>query len=146
MKKAKGKIIYGVIGVLGAVAAVLPLAVYHFVETAGTAGMHGMSMAMACEKACIVETLVGAAIVIIALASLFVKNAKSGVAGSAALLIGGVAAIATPSLVGLCESEEMACRYLTAPSLAILGSAIVVLALAKLITGIIAAGKTADAV
>ncbi|MDR3288805.1 MAG: DUF4418 family protein [Peptococcaceae bacterium] len=144
MKQSKNKVLYGVIGLLGAVAAVLPLAIYHFVETAGMSGMHGM--AMACEKACIAEAVVGAAIVVIAIASLFIKNAKLGVASSAVLFAGGIAAIATPSFIGLCESEEMACRYITAPTLAILGAAIIVLSAARLVVGVVAVRKTTDAV
>lgn len=144
MKKAKGKILYAVIGVLGAAAAIIPLAIYHFVETAGMAGMH--RMAMACERACFAETLVGAAIAVIAVASLFIKNTKLSVASSAILLVGGVAAIATPSIIGLCESEAMACRYITAPTLAILGSAIIVLSIIRFATGIIAIHRASAAV
>ncbi|MDR3277745.1 MAG: DUF4418 family protein [Oscillospiraceae bacterium] len=144
MKRSKSKVLYGAIGLLGAAAAVFPLAIYHLVETAGMGGMH--SMAMTCERACVAETFVGAAIAVIAIASLFIKNAKLGVASSAVLLAGGIAAIAAPSLIGLCESEEMACRYITAPTLAILGSAIIVLSAARLVNGVIAVRKTAEAV
>jgi hypothetical protein len=144
MKQSKSRLLYGAIGLLGAAAAVLPLAIYHLVETAGTSGMH--SMEMACEKACVAETFVGAAIAVIAIASLFIKNAKLSAASSAALLVGGVAAIAVPSLIGFCESKEMACRYITAPTLAILGSAIILLSAARFASGVIAARKTAEAV
>jgi hypothetical protein len=144
MKQSKSKVLYGAIGLLGAAAAVFPLAIYHFVETAGMGGMHGM--AMACEKACIAETVVGAAIAAIAIVSLFIKNTKLSVASAAVLLIGGVAAIATPSFIGLCESEEMACRYITAPTLAILGAVIILLSAVRFVTGVIALHGTADAV
>jgi hypothetical protein len=143
MQQSRNKILYGVIGLLGAAAAVLPLAIYHFVETAGMGGMH--SMAMACEKACVAEAVVGAAITAIAVASLFVKNAKLSVASSAVLLIGGIAAIAVPSLIGFCESEEMACRYITAPTLAILGSVIIVLSVVRFVSGVIVLRGVADA-
>jgi hypothetical protein len=110
----------------------------------GGVGMH--RMAMACERACFAETLVGAAIAAIAVASLFIKNEKFSVASSAALLVGGVAAIATPSIIGLCESEAMACRYITAPTLTILGSAIIVLSIIRFTTGIIAIRRASAAV
>jgi hypothetical protein len=136
MKRTKGKSLYAVIGVLGAAAATIPPVIYHFVETAGMAGMRGM--AMTCERACFAETLVGAAIAAIAAASLFIKNTKLSAASSAVLLIGGAAAIATPSIIGLCESKAMACRYITAPTLTILGSAIIVLSMIRFAAGIIA--------
>ncbi|MDR2650208.1 MAG: DUF4418 family protein [Clostridiales bacterium] len=141
MKRVKGKILHIVIGALGAAVAMIPLAIYNLVEIAG---MHGM--AMACERACVAETFVGAAIAAIAVASLFVKNAKLSVASSAMLLAGGVAAIATPSIIGLCESEAMACRYITTPTLAILGSAIIALSIIRLATGILAIRRASAAV
>jgi drug/metabolite transporter (DMT)-like permease len=101
---------------------------------------------MACEKACVAEAVVGAAIAAIAVVSLFIKNSKLSVASSAVLLVGGVAAIAVPSFIGFCESEEMACRYITAPTRAILGSVIILLSAARFVTGVIALRRTADAV
>jgi hypothetical protein len=139
-QKSKSKVLYGAIAGLGAVTAVFPFAIYHLVETAGSE-----AMAMACESACIAEALVGAVIALIAIASLFIQNAKLGLSASAALLAGGVAAIAVPQLIGFCKSEEMACRYITAPTLAILGSAIIVLAGVKLVTGALALRRSVTA-
>jgi hypothetical protein len=140
VKQAKGKALYGLIGILGIVAAVLPLAIYHFVETAGMKGM-----AMDCESACLAETFVGAAITAIAVVSLFIKNAKLSLAGSSALLAGGIATIAVPQLIGFCKSDQMACRYLTAPTLTVIGVAIIALALVRVVSGLIALRRTAAA-
>jgi hypothetical protein len=144
MKKTKGKLLYMVIGIFGAAAAVIPIGIYHLVETAGTHGMHAMPMTMACERACFAELFVGAAIAAIAIASMFVKNAKLNAAGSALLLTGGVAAIALPSVIGLCESETMACRYITAPTLTVLGAIIIILSLIRLVSDVMAI-READA-
>jgi hypothetical protein len=147
MKKSEtGKKFYGVIAVLGAVVAAFPLAIYHFVETAGNSGghgmaMHGMAMSMMCETACVAATFVGAAIAVIAIVSLFLQNSKAKIASSAALLIGGVAAIAAPRAIGFCESSGMACRYITAPTLSILGSVIIVLAAVRLVSETLAVRK-----
>jgi hypothetical protein len=146
MKKTKDKLLYTVIGILGAAAAVIPLAIYHLVETAGAHGMRGMAMtAMACERACIAEAFAGAAITAIAIASMFIRNTKLSAASSAVLLASGAAAIAIPSLVGLCESEAMACRYITAPTLTVLGIVIIVLALIRLVSDIAAIRKAGAA-
>jgi hypothetical protein len=61
------------------------------------------------------------------------------------LFAGGVAAIAAPRAIGFCAHANMACRYLTAPTLTLLGAAIAVLAAAKLVGGI-AALRNASAV
>lgn len=98
---------------------------------------------MKCEAACTAEAIVGAIIAVIAIASLFVKNPKLSVASSAVLLVGGVAAIAVPRVIGFCESMDMACRYITAPTLAIIGSAIIVLALAKIVSDLLVLRKRA---
>ncbi|MDR1021532.1 MAG: DUF4418 family protein [Synergistaceae bacterium] len=148
MKLSKSKALYGVIGALVAAAATIPLAIYHFVEMAGMKGMHRMPMAMTmdCERACMMEAVVGAAIVVISIASLFLKNAKLSAASSAMLLVSGIAAIAVPHAIGLCKSEEMACRYITAPTLAILGSAIIVLSLVRLTADVIVIRRASGAV
>ncbi|MDR3270503.1 MAG: DUF4418 family protein [Peptococcaceae bacterium] len=134
-KSAHGKVIFSVIAALGAIAAVFPLAIYYLVETAGSHSMHGMPMAMACEKACIAATMIGAVITVIAIAALFVQNAFLSIGMSVTLLIGGVAAIAVPRFIGFCTSADMACRYLTVPTLGILGGAIIVLSVVKLAKG-----------
>jgi hypothetical protein len=140
--KAKANVLYGVIGVLGAIAAILPLAVYHLIETAGSGGMSGMhGMAMACEKTCTAMTVIGAVIVLIAIISLFFKNTKLNIGSSVLLLAGGIAEITAPKAIGLCKSADMACNYLTAPTLAILGSLIIVLSAVKLISGAVALRK-----
>jgi hypothetical protein len=146
MKKSGGGVLYGSIAVLGVAAAVFPLAIYRFVESAGMDAMDGMAMTMACEKACFAEVFVGAAIAIVALVSFFIENAKLNAVGSSLLLVGGIATIAVPSFVGLCESAQMACRLITAPTLTILGTAIIVLAAVRLISSVVAVRKTARAV
>ncbi|GHV09136.1 hypothetical protein FACS1894217_12740 [Clostridia bacterium] len=130
-----------IIGVLGLVAAILPLTIYHLVETAG--GMEGMHMAMDCQAACTAEVFVGAAIAAIAVLSLFIKDLKISLGGSALLLVGGVSAIAVPNLIGFCKSEEMACRYITQPTLTVIGVLIIALSLGKIATGIIALRRSA---
>jgi hypothetical protein len=147
-KEVKGKALYVAIGILGVVAAVLPLAIYHLVETADTGmGMKmGMKMSMACETACTVETFVGAAIAVVAVISLFIKNLKLSIAGSAVLLVGGVATIAVPSLIGFCKSEEMACRYITEPTLTVIAVIISLFAVIRLVSGVLAIRKAAEAI
>jgi hypothetical protein len=140
MKRLQSKALSVAIIALGAVVAVLPLTIYHFVETAG---MHGM--AMSCETACIAETVIGAVIVIVAAASLFLGNAKLGVGASAVLLAGGIAAIAAPRLIGLCDMPDMACHLITLPTVTIVGAIIIILALARLIAGAIALRSAAGA-
>jgi hypothetical protein len=146
MKKTPGRALYGIISVLGLAAAVIPLAIYRFVESAGMGEMDGMAMAMACETACFAEVFVGAAIAVIALASLFIKSPKIGITSSSLLLVGGVAAISVPSFVGLCESAQMACRTITAPTLTVLGTLIIVLAAVRLISSVITVRKASQAV
>jgi hypothetical protein len=138
MKQSKSKVLSGAIIALGAVVAVLPLTIYHFVETAG---MHGM--AMSCETACIAETVIGAVIVVVAAISLFLGNARIGVGTSAVLLAGGVAAIAAPRIIGLCDMPDMACHLITLPTVTIAGAAIILLALLKLIAGAVALRRPA---
>ena len=140
MKKVKGRAILTVIGVLGAAVSTLPLTVYRFVETAG---MHRMSMGMACEKACLTETVVGGVVTAAAVFSFFAKNGKINAVSSAILLAGGIAAIVTPSFIGLYKGKEMACRYITAPTLTVLGSAIIILVLIRIISSLIESRKTA---
>jgi hypothetical protein len=140
--KSKVSILYGVIGVFGTAAAILPLAVYHLIETAGSSGMSGMhGMAMACEKTCTAMTVIGAVIAVIAIVSLFLKNTKLSIGSSALLLVGGVAEIIAPKAIGLCKSSDMACNYLTAPTLAILGSLIIVLSVVRLISSAVVLRK-----
>jgi uncharacterized membrane protein YhdT len=141
MKQSKSKVINGTILALGAVVAVLPLTIYRFVETAG---MHGM--AMSCETACIAETVIGAVIVIVAVVSLFFKSARFGVGTSAVLAAGGVAAIAAPRVIGLCDMPDMACHLITLPTVTIAGAAIIILALLKLAAGAAVLRRPADAV
>jgi len=140
--KSKVNVLYVVIGVLGAIAAILPLAVYHLIETAGSSGMSGMhGMAMACEMTCTAMTVIGAVIAVIAIVSIFFKNTKLSIGSSALLLAGGVAEIIAPKAIGLCKSPDMACKYLTAPTLAILGSLIIVLSVVRLISSAVALRK-----
>jgi hypothetical protein len=140
MKQSKSKVINGTILALGAVVAVAPLAIYHFVETAG---MHGM--AMSCEAACIAEAVIGALIVIVAVVSLFFKSAKLGVGTSAVLAAGGVAAIAAPRIIGLCDMPDMAYHLITLPTVTIAGAVIIILALLKLAAGVAALRRPAGA-
>jgi uncharacterized membrane protein YhdT len=127
MAKKKGKALTIAIGALGAVAAVLPPAIYHFVETKG---MHGMTMA--CEKACIAGTVIGAVVIAVAIVSLFLKSAQLSAGAAGVLLAGGAATIAAPRALGFCEMADMACRLITAPTLLVLGVLIILLAGIKL--------------
>jgi hypothetical protein len=127
------------IAALGLAIAILPPAVYNLLETAG--GGHGGHMAaeaMACAGACAGATAVGAAIALAAVASLFLSGARQGVAASAVLLAGGVAAIAVPRLLGFCSMASMPCVYLTKPTLAVLGAAVIALSAARLARGVAA--------
>jgi hypothetical protein len=100
---------------------------------------------MTCEKACVAAAVVGAVTAIVAIASLFFKKPKLSVCGSAALLAGGVAAIVVPRSFGFCAHGDMACRYITAPTLAILGGAIVILSIVRLISDLLAFRKPSAA-
>jgi len=128
-----------IIVALGAAAAILPLAIYHLVETAG-----GHGMAMACERACIAGTAIGASVAVIGALSLFVKNPKLGVGASGALLAGGVATIAVPRAIGFCEMADMACRLVTAPTLLVIGVLIILLSAAKLLGQIRSLRRSAE--
>jgi len=140
-KSISSKIRYGVVAALGAAAAVIPLYVYHFVEAVGM--HHGT--AMECEAACIAATAAGGATAAAAITGLFLRGGKANVAASSVLLAGGVATAAVPQFIGFCASEHMACRYITAPTLAILGAAIIFLSIIQLASGIINARRTAAA-
>jgi hypothetical protein len=133
MQKSKGRIIYLIIGALGVVAAVMPLSVYHFIEMASAHNMGGMSMSMACQSACAASVVIGAVIAAVAILSLFGKNTKLEIGSSALLLVGGVAVIVAPRILGFCSGADMACRYLTAPTLTLLGAAIIVLSAVRLV-------------
>lgn len=130
-----------IIVALGAAAAILPLAIYHLVETAGG---HGVAMAMACERACIAGTAIGVSVAVIGALSLFVKNPKLGVGASGALLAGGVATIAVPRAIGFCEKADMACRLVTAPTLLVIGVLIILLSAAKLLGQIRSLRRSAE--
>lgn len=146
-KRTRGRALYAVIGVLGVAAGVIPFAVYRLVETAGDnampgmRGMPGMVMAMDCEKACVAAAVVGAAVAAAAIVSIFFKKTGLRLCGSAALLAGGAAVIVVPRIVGFCDSADMACRYITEPTLAILGAAIVALSAARAVSDILAARR-----
>jgi hypothetical protein len=142
MKAVKGKTLFIVIAILGAAAAVLPLVIYSAIETAS---MHMGDARMQCYSACVAETIIGVVIALIALGSLFLKSSRLSLTSSAALLVGGIAAIVVPRALGFCEHEAMACRYITAPTLAIIGSAIIILSAVKLSSGILAIRKSASA-
>jgi len=131
------------ISVFGIISAIVPLTVYNFVEMADS-GMHSMeAMSMACVTSCVTATVIGAAVTLIAIASLFIKNTKVNLINSLLLAAGGVSIIAAPLALGLCKSKDMACRYITQPTLGILGGAITALALIRLVTGILNARKSA---
>jgi hypothetical protein len=129
--KEKSNVLYGIIAVLAAAVAVIPFSVLKLIETKG---MHGQGMKMACETTCLIATVLGAALVVVAVVSLFVKNVKVNVGGSAFLLAGGIGVIIVPHVFGLCKAADMACRYITLPTLSILGGAIIVLSLARLVS------------
>ena len=135
MKKPKGKILYGIIGILGAVAAVIPLTVYHFIEMADfdpNAALechNAYNTGMLCHTAVVAAAVAG--IVIAALVVLLPFLFKiANIAVSALLLSGGAAVYAAPRVFTLCSSTRFACRYLTKPVLTSLGSAIIILSLA----------------
>ncbi|MDR0814005.1 MAG: DUF4418 family protein [Oscillospiraceae bacterium] len=143
MNQTKGRTLDIFLLLLGLATAIIPLTIYHLVETGGMGAMGGMAMDMECKSACEAETIVGAAITVIAAASLFIKKIKLKLASSLVLILGGVAAIITPRLVGLCTSDEMACRYITAPTVTVLGILIIVLAAAKLLSGVLILHRSA---
>jgi hypothetical protein len=143
MKRTQGRALSAAIIALGVAVAIVPLAIYNLIETADMHGMHGM--AMACEGVCTASAVMGAGIAVAAAASLIFKNAKLGLTASTTLLVGGVAVIVVPRVIGFCESADMACRYITEPTLAILGSAIIVLSLVRLVTGVVAIRKASEA-
>lgn len=147
MKKSKGKILYGVIAILGLSAAILPLTIYRYMETASMKmdDAHMGNAHMDCFAACLAGTIIGAAIAVIAAASLFFKNIKLEVSSSAALFTGGFALIIVPRILGFCAHEDMACRYITAPTLAILGCAVIILSLVRLVSGALAIRKASAA-
>ena len=140
MKNKKAKILYGIIGILGAAVAIVPLSVYYFIETAG---MH--NMAMGCYTACIAATVVGVIIAAAAVVSLFFNNTKAKVAVPALLFAAGIAACAVPRTFRLCGSAEMACRYITKPTLTFFGSAIIILSLVLLAAQVISIRKESAA-
>jgi FtsH-binding integral membrane protein len=89
--------------------------------------MAGMNnMAMACHTACVAATVIGA-VIAVAVVSLFFSNTKASVAVSALLFAGGIAVCAAPRIFRLCGSADMACRYITKPTLTFLGSTIIIL-------------------
>ena len=94
---------------------------------------------------CLAGTIIGAAIAVIAAASLFFKNIKLEVSRSAALFTGGFALIIVPRILGFCAHEDMACRYITAPTLAILGCAVIILSVVRLVSGVLAIRKASAA-
>jgi hypothetical protein len=140
--KEKSNVLYGIIAFLAAAAAVIPIAVLKLIETAGSHHGHGMAMKMACETTCNVSAVLGAALAAIAVVSIFVKNAKLSIGGCALLVAGGIGVIIVPRVFGLCSAADMACRYLTAPTLSVLGSLIIVLSLARLVLQVISLGKS----
>jgi len=119
--------LYGVIGVLGVFIAIIPFAVYRLIEMAGN---HG-HMAMACVAANRAAAGTGAVIAAIVIIFPFARNIRN-MAVSALLAACGIAAVAVPRIFPLCGSADMACRYLTKPTLTVLGSAIITLSLALL--------------
>lgn len=152
MKKSKGKILYGVIAIFGLSAAILPLTIYRSMETvsmkmdnAHMGNAHMGNAHMECFAACLAGTIIGAAIAVIAAASLFFKNIKLEVSSSAALFTGGFALIIVPRILGFCAHEDMACRYITAPTLAILGCAVIILSVVRLVSGVLAIRKASAA-
>ena len=147
MKKSKGKILYGVIAILGLSAAILPLTIYRYMETASMKmdDAHMSNAHMDCFAACLAGTIIGAAIAVIAVVALFFKNTKLEVSSSAAQFTGGFALIIVPRILGFCDHEDMACRYITAPTLAILGCAVIILSLVRLVSGVLAIRKASEA-
>jgi hypothetical protein len=131
-RKTSGKTLLGAIALLGIATGALPLTIYRLKETASMSMSMRMSMPMACYNACISAALIGAAVALVALVSLFVKNAKWNAPASVLLFVGGVAAITIPKLHGYCVHEAMACRTITEPTLLALGVAIAVLSAIKL--------------
>ena len=124
----KGKTLYCIIGILGVVVAIMPLTVYHLIEMAG----RDDHMVMACHAANGAATGVGAAIVAAVVIAIVFRNIKNAVV-SALLLAGGIAVFAVPRVFRLCGSMDMACRYLTKPTLTAAGSVIVILSLVLLV-------------
>jgi|GEM_PF-7034108 len=122
------KSLSGVIGIIGIALAVIPISVYNLIEAKGM--MHGMTMA--CKSSWDATLIIGLLIAIVSFASLFLKSRKTRITCAAAEIIGGIAVIAAPPVIGLCKSDDMACRYITMPTVAILGGAVIVLAAVRL--------------
>ncbi|MDR2665744.1 MAG: DUF4418 family protein [Oscillospiraceae bacterium] len=144
VNRAKDRATFAVIGALGIAAATIPYAVYRLIETAGGGGMpamRGMTMSMDCQDACAAAAAVGAAVAAVAIAAMFFKSIKLRLGGSIALLAGGAAVIAVPRIAGFCESAGMACRYITEPTLAILGGAIIALSAVRTASAALALRK-----
>ena len=120
----KIKILFGIIGVLGAAVGILPLSVYHFIEMAGRSD----HTAMACHTANQTATVIGIGIAAIVIIGPFILK-KTHVFISALLGAGGIAVLAVPQTFDVCPSVDMACRYLTMPSLTMLGSLIIILSI-----------------
>ena len=132
----KGKILYGIIGILGAITAIIPLTVYHFIEMAGS----HEHMAMACHTANGVATVVGVVIVSVVIIMMFFRKTNNAVV-PVLPLTGGIAVCAVPRIFRLCASMDMACRYLTKPTLTLLGSAIIILSLVLLVRQVVSGRK-----
>lgn len=125
--------------ILGAAAAVIPLTIYNLVEVKST-NMAGMSMSshvMRCFGACVAATIIGAFIVIVGTLSFFQRGSTLSLTGSVVLAVSGLALIVVPQLLGFCTGDEMPCRTITAPTLAILGSTVFLLSAIRLVSSIV---------
>ena len=86
-------------------------------------------MIMKCFYVAQTEIAIGAAIAILGIVLIFLKNSAAQITASIALALNGITAILIPNvLIGVCKSEHMHCNAVTRPALNILGALIIVLA------------------